>query len=179
LVGGWASRNGPIALSWEAVRASGRDDNGGYNIVLHEFAHHLDGLNGELEGAPPLPRGQERNWYRVAEAEYLRLVGNAQRDEVSLLQHYGAKSKVEFFAVATECFFERPSAMRREHKELYTALRGFYRKTRPSGCPTRKPDPRRPQQVGPTGGNSPRRSGCRPRSPRKMPRGCLHWRWNT
>ena len=52
--------------------------------------------------------GQEQNWYRVTEAEYLRLVGASQRHEVSVLQQYGARNKVEFFAVATECFFERP-----------------------------------------------------------------------
>ena len=50
----------------------------------------LDGLDGEINGDPPLAgREQEQNWYRVTEAEYRRLVGQARRKEVSLLDHYG------------------------------------------------------------------------------------------
>ena len=92
------------------------------------FAHYLDGLDGDVDGTPPSAgREQEQTWYRVTEAEYRRLVGQARRKEVTLLDHYGASNRAEFFAVASECFFEQPQAMRREHEELYGVLRDFYR----------------------------------------------------
>ncbi|MGA2034052.1 MAG: zinc-dependent peptidase [Thermoguttaceae bacterium] len=125
---GEAWYRGPIVLSWRIVLESGRNASGGHNLVIHEFAHYLDALDGEVDGDPPLAgHEQRRNWYRVTEAEYLRLLGQARRNEVSLLDHYGASNRAEFFAVASECFFEQPQAMRREHAELYAVLRAFFR----------------------------------------------------
>ncbi|MBN2581364.1 MAG: zinc-dependent peptidase [Pirellulales bacterium] len=117
----------PIILSWHHVLQCGQNADRGRNVVLHEFAHHVDGLDGDMDGTPPLEKGQMKNWYRVTEAEYLGLVGNARRDEVSLLDHYGASDRAEFFAVATECFFEQPHALQQRHPELYGVLRDFYR----------------------------------------------------
>jgi Mlc titration factor MtfA (ptsG expression regulator)/predicted Zn-dependent protease len=119
--------HGPIILSWRDVLESGRNASDGRNVVIHEFAHYLDGLDGEVDGDPPLAgREQQRNWYRVTEAEYLRLLGQARRNEVTLLDHYGASNRAEFFAVASECFFEQPQAMRRDHGELYAVLQDFF-----------------------------------------------------
>lgn len=124
---GEAWYRGPIVLSWQHVLDAGRDAGDGENVVLHEFAHHIDGLDGHMEGKPPLAsRRQEQTWYRVTEAEYTRLVGKAERGEVTLLDHYGATNRAEFFAVATECFFERPTAMRERHAELYEVLSDFF-----------------------------------------------------
>ena len=126
-LGGQAWYHSPIILSWQDVLQCGRNAGNGGNVVVHEFAHHLDGLDGEVDGTPPLAGEQEKIWYRVTEAEYLRLVGSARRGEVSLLNHYGAKNRAEFFATASECFFEQPLAMRRQHGELYNILQDFYR----------------------------------------------------
>ena len=124
---GEAWYHSPIVLSWKHVLQAGRNQSNGGNVVLHEFAHHLDGLDGQVDGVPPLAgREQESTWYRVTEAEYRRLVGSARRREVTLLRHYGATNRAEFFAVASECFFEQPHAMQRQHAELYAVLRGFY-----------------------------------------------------
>ncbi|MBL8828454.1 MAG: zinc-dependent peptidase [Planctomycetaceae bacterium] len=118
---------GPIVLSWQHVLKAGHGLEGGANVVFHEFAHRLDGLDGDVEGMPPLAHGEQtRRWYRVTESEYLKLVGNARRGEVTLLNHYGATNLAEFFAVATECFFERPRALRQWHHELYGLLAEFY-----------------------------------------------------
>jgi Mlc titration factor MtfA (ptsG expression regulator)/Tfp pilus assembly protein PilF len=147
---GEAWYRGPIVLSWENVLADGRAPGDGQNLVLHEFAHYVDALNGEFDGEPPLfGRQQRQDWRRVTEAEYLRLVGSAQRDETTLLDHYGARNKAEFFAVATECFFEQPAAMRQQHAELYALLSGLYRQDPAEWLPdaqvtARKPEPAEP-----------------------------------
>jgi Mlc titration factor MtfA (ptsG expression regulator)/Flp pilus assembly protein TadD len=124
---GVAWHRGPVVLSWTRVRHELTGHSPGHNVVLHEFAHHLDGLYGDMDGVPPLPDAErERRWYAVTEAEFLRLVGNARREEATLLDHYGAKNRAEFFAVATECFFELPHDLRERHRELYDALADFY-----------------------------------------------------
>ncbi|MFZ1933957.1 MAG: zinc-dependent peptidase [Thermoguttaceae bacterium] len=131
---GEAWYHSPIVLSWKHVLQAGRNQSNGGNVVLHEFAHHLDGLDGQVDGTPPLAgREREKTWYRVSEAEYRRLVGAARRHEVTLLNQYGATNRAEFFAVATECFFEQPRAMRRQHEELYAVLCDFYRQD-PAQC---------------------------------------------
>jgi Mlc titration factor MtfA (ptsG expression regulator) len=120
-------RGGPIALSWADVLAQGRRDHGS-NLVMHEFSHHLDGLEGDMDGTPPLGSRQEyRRWERVTDAEYRRLVRMAMHGRPTLLDSYGAESKAEFFAVATECFFEKPRELVHRHPDLYGVLRGFYR----------------------------------------------------
>ena len=120
---GEAWQGGPIILSWDAVLRQGRHAHLGRNVVLHEFAHHMDGLNGSTDGAPPLTDFEfEKKWYRVTAAEYRRLLGFARRGEQSLLDHYGATSQAEFFAVATECFFTQPHELAIEHEELFSVL---------------------------------------------------------
>ncbi|MCC6492977.1 MAG: zinc-dependent peptidase [Pirellulales bacterium] len=128
LLDGIAWHHGPVVLSWGRVRRELKGHSPGRNVVLHEFAHHLDGLCGDMDGAPPLgDRQRQRRWYAVTEAEYLRLVGAVRRGEATLLDHYGAKNRAEFFAVATECFFELPHELAERHAQLYAALADFYR----------------------------------------------------
>ncbi len=116
---------GPVVISW---KNTGSDATRGANLVFHEFAHHLDDLDGGMDGTPPLESGEPtRRWREVVDAEFRRLVTQAQRGEPTLLDEYGAESQAEFFAVATECFFERPIALRARHAQLYGVLRGFYR----------------------------------------------------
>lgn len=116
---------GPVVVSWSNARDAMEP---GGNLVFHEFAHHLDDIDGEMDGMPPLETGrQERDWDDVVTREYNRLVRSSARGEATLLDQYGATSRAEFFAVATECFFERPLELRQRHRELYDVLRGFYR----------------------------------------------------
>lgn len=117
---------GPIVLAWQKLLASA--DSGGRNVVIHEFAHAIDSLDGDADGAIPLfGHERQRDWNRVLEGEYRRLVGSVRRGEATLLDQYGASNQAEFFAVATECFFERPSALQQRHEQLYAVLRDFYR----------------------------------------------------
>lgn len=121
---GEAWHRGPIVLTWGNTKPPGKR---GSNLVFHEFAHHLDDLDGEMDGTPPLERDQERRWDRVVENEYHRLVRASEQGRATLLDQYGATNRAEFFAVATECFFQRPVALRSRHPELYGILRDFYR----------------------------------------------------
>jgi MtfA peptidase len=125
---GEAWGEGTVVLSWRDTLRTARARGRGANLVLHEFAHHLDGLDGAMDGQPTMPdRASQRAWYAVTDAEFHRLVGAARRSEATLLDHYGATNTAEFFAVATECFFERPREMRSRHAELYRVLSSFYR----------------------------------------------------
>lgn len=127
---GEAWQHGPIVLAWSSI-AKPYDKWGGYmSVVAHEFAHHLDGLDGDMSGAPPIDDSTlKRDWYRVTELDYLELVGRATRDEPALLDHYGASNPAEFFAVATECFFNRPHDLREQHTHLYDVLARYYRQS--------------------------------------------------
>jgi Mlc titration factor MtfA (ptsG expression regulator) len=119
---------GPVVLSWEALEASGSVGEGGANVVIHEFAHKLDMADGEADGVPPLAsrRARER-WLEVLEGEFGRFRDAVDRGCETLLDPYAAEDEAEFFAVASEAFFETPNALRREFPALYELLRGFYR----------------------------------------------------
>ena len=119
--------DGRLVFSWDDVLHDARGLHAGRNVVYHEFAHHLDALDGSADGTPPFThREQARRWNEVALGEYRRLVESSRREEATLLDHYGASNEAEFFAVATELFFTRPAAMQRRHAELYTLLEDFY-----------------------------------------------------
>jgi hypothetical protein len=125
---GEAWHRSPIVLAWQSVQEGVSDPHDGDNVVFHEFAHHLDGLDGSVDGTPPLEsREQYRAWDAVTFAEFNRLVRASRDGKPSFLRYYGATNQAEFFAVATENFFERGPAMRRELPELYGVLRDFYR----------------------------------------------------
>ncbi len=116
-------QGGPIILAWRAVLNEGRNARFARNVVLHEFAHHMDGLDGQTDGAPPMTDYQfEKKWYRVTQDEYRTLLELAHRGEDTLLDHYGATNRAEFFAVAVECFFTQPHELAHEHAELHSVL---------------------------------------------------------
>jgi Mlc titration factor MtfA (ptsG expression regulator) len=125
---GEAWSDGVIVLSWDGVRAGGDDFRDGHNLVLHEFAHQLDQQDGAADGTPILEsRGQYARWAQVLGSEYGRLKRNAWLGRSGVLDEYGATDPAEFFAVATESFFERPTELRRKHPELYQELLNYYR----------------------------------------------------
>jgi len=125
-VAGEAWTNGPVILSWDIVQEESRHRYG-ENVVFHEFAHCLDRLDGYTDGVPPLSKDEAQVWEEVTDAEYRRLRLDSQRGRPTLINPYGATNKAEFFAVVTECFFEMPQAMQRQHPRLYDIYRRFYR----------------------------------------------------
>ena len=94
----------------------------------HEFAHQLDQENGVANGAPRLRgRGRRARWARVMNAEFALLQQRAASGQPSLMSDYGATDPAEFFAVASEVFFEQPQRLATEHAALYRELSGLYR----------------------------------------------------
>jgi len=118
---------GSLILSWRDVLsgAAGRDR--GCNVVLHEFAHQIDGETGETDGVPRIedPALLER-WQRVFEHEYEKLCEMADRRRRTFIDEYGAEHPSEFFAVATEHFFMEPVVFSKRHPELYRVLAAFW-----------------------------------------------------
>jgi hypothetical protein len=101
---------------------------GGANVVIHEFAHKLDMASGVADGAPPLPsRAAREKWLKVFDAEFGRFCKQVERGEETLLDPYAAEHEAEFFAVASEAFFESPNALRREFAALYELFSNFYK----------------------------------------------------
>lgn len=121
--------HGSLVLSWEDVQRGSRWPHDGRNVVLHEFAHQLDAEWGVTEGAPALPHsGMYGPWSRVFAREYEALHRALQAGwRPPVLDPYGATSPAEFFAVATEAFFERPRDLRLHHPDLYEQLMAYYR----------------------------------------------------
>ncbi|MCA9537315.1 MAG: zinc-dependent peptidase [Myxococcales bacterium] len=125
---GTAHYRGPVVLSWRSARAGGRDADDGRNLVYHEFAHKLDMLDGVVDGTPPLPDERAyKTWFQVMTAHYDALVRAAEAGRKGFLDTYGATNVAEFFAVATEAFFERSRWMRDRQPDLYGALQLFFR----------------------------------------------------
>jgi len=118
---------GSLVLSWDDVVKGASDIHDGRNVVLHEFAHQLDNEAGVADGAPLLPeRSMYEAWARILGREYKALVRSTENDQPTLIDRYAATNPAEFFAVATEFFFEKPIELRARHPELYSELKIFY-----------------------------------------------------
>jgi len=116
-----------LVLAWDSVISGASDIHDGHNVVLHEFAHQLDQESGTGDGAPVLPRrSMYVAWARVLGHDFDELVRNTQHHHRTLIDHYGATNPAEFFAVATEAFFEKPRQLRAKHSALYLELQQFY-----------------------------------------------------
>ncbi|MCA8975863.1 MAG: zinc-dependent peptidase [Planctomycetes bacterium] len=124
---GEAWLRGPVVLAWDAARGGALDPDDGHNLVLHEFAHKLDMLDDLADGTPPMrDRGQLTAWVQTMTAELAALRQAAAGGRATVLDRYGATNPAEFFAVATECFFERSGELRRRHASLYAVLQDYY-----------------------------------------------------
>lgn len=120
----WES--GTVTLAWDQVKHGPWDTRVGQNVTIHEFAHQLDQEDGEADGAPLLSdRRQCASWARVLSREFELL--QRSKSKGTVLDKYGASDPAEFFAVATEAFFEKPKQLATQHPELYEELRKYYR----------------------------------------------------
>ena len=96
-------------------------------MILHEFAHQLDYLDGSADGAPPLAGEQARHWQETMSEAYEQLQLSVARHQESWLDPYGATEPAEFFAVLTETFYQQPAHLKQQQPGVYQALCSFYR----------------------------------------------------
>lgn len=128
VLAGQSWQRGQVIVAWDAVREGAADPHDGANVVVHEFAHQLDQDTGVANGAPYVGRGPlQQAWARVMGDEFRALQARLARDEPGLLDPYAATHPAEFFAVASEHFFEQPAALAAERPALYEQLRRCYR----------------------------------------------------
>jgi Mlc titration factor MtfA (ptsG expression regulator) len=119
-------QRGPVILSWDDSLHRGDID--GRNVVIHEFAHKLDMLNGKANGFPPLHKGMSsQQWTDVFSRAYADFERRLEHDDPVPIDSYAATSAGEFFAVFTELFFEKPIIIRQYYPEVYELLVRFYR----------------------------------------------------
>jgi Mlc titration factor MtfA (ptsG expression regulator) len=120
--------NGTVILAWDSVEHGARNIFDGHNVTLHEFAHQLDSELGSTDGVPlHHDKAAYHTWGQVMHDGYAELVDNADQGRKTVLDHYGATNPAEYFAVATEAFFEKPKQMLKKRPELYEQLKGYYR----------------------------------------------------
>jgi len=120
---GEAMPGGPVVLSWDAAAHDPL-----MNVVIHEFAHKLDMLDGVADGRPPLHAGMDgRAWQRAFAEAFEGLSDAVEHGRDTWLDPYAAEHPSEFFAVISEAFFEDPRETRRRYPDVYDQLRLFYR----------------------------------------------------
>ena len=124
---GEAHLDGVVVLSWDDVKMGAFDPKDGHNVVLHEFAHQLDQEDGSADGAPRLEhRTRYAPWARVLGHDFEQLKLDEQAGRKTVIDGYGAINPAEFFAVVTECFFEKPIRLKKKHPELYEQMKSYY-----------------------------------------------------
>jgi hypothetical protein len=120
--------DGRVILSWDHVKRAGHVPEGAQNVVLHEFAHQLDSESGSTNGAPILGSADSyRRWSATLSRDFELLRRDTYWGHRDVLDPYGASSPAEFFAVATESFFEQPYALAARHPELYAEFQRYFR----------------------------------------------------
>ena len=126
------SDNDPVSIIINVYNEVGTIENEILNIhskILSKLpgSELIIAEDGSADGAPPLPRrSMYLAWARILGREYAELVSDAEQGRSSLLDVYGATNPAEFFAVATEFFFEAPVQLRAKHPELYEELKLYY-----------------------------------------------------
>lgn len=120
---------GPVVLALPDIEDAGRGE--GYDVVIHEMSHKLDGLDGVYDGCPPLPRGLSYEAWRVDFSEaFARLRGGGRRRRGSArdpFDEYAGADPAEFFACSCELFFDRPAALKAAYPAVYMRLAEFFR----------------------------------------------------
>lgn len=123
---GEAWERGPVVLSWADIVDTANEP--GTNVVIHEMAHKLDMLTGDVNGLPPLHRSMSvQDWSRAFTTAYAALCRDADRSRPTALDPYAADSPGEFFAVVSETFFETPEVVADHYPAVYEQLKAFYR----------------------------------------------------
>lgn len=122
----WSS--GSVVLAWDSVVSGGRNEEDGSNVAIHEFAHQLDQVDGAGDGVPELPngKGSYREWAHVFSKAFEKFQTRLEKRGKTVIDPYGATNPAEFFAVATETFYEKPKQLKEKYPEVYEQLQSYY-----------------------------------------------------
>ena len=123
---GEAWDHGPLILSWADVQADLDEPDAGYCVAVHEMAHKLDALDGELDGTPPLPSRWQRQWAHDFQRAFDRFRAHVEAGRDTAIDPYAAEAPEEFFAVASEYHFSAPALLREQMPEVAAHLQRFY-----------------------------------------------------
>lgn len=124
---GEAWQDGEVVLAWDHAKSGSLNFDDGQNVILHEFSHKLDQASGSANGAPILKdRSSYKTWGMVLNHDFRELREEVEHHKKDVIDSYGATNPAEFFAVATETFFERPKRLRQTHPELFNELKKYY-----------------------------------------------------
>jgi len=150
-ISGEAWDGGPLLLSWDDAQRSIGDSGTAYSVVIHEFVHKIDQLNGEANGVPPFspklhPTLSAGDWAGALDDAFQRIVAELELIESELppgadpdspeadryYQHlpfdsYAVQDEAEFFAVSAEAFFVDPVRLQRSLPDWYRKLALFFR----------------------------------------------------
>lgn len=119
--------NGTVRLAWDSVIDGARNISDGHNVTFHEFAHQLDALDGDIDGVPILPSEEAfHTWAGVLGQHCADFIDRVSHGLKTVLDPYAATNPGEYFAVATETFFEKPKQLKKKHPALYAELQTFY-----------------------------------------------------
>ncbi len=123
---GEAWDHGPLILSWADILADIAEPDAGYCVAVHEMAHKIDVLDGELDGTPPLPSSWQRTWARDFQRAYDAFRADVDAGRETHIDPYAAEAPEEFFAVATEYHFSAPALLAAEMPDVAAHLARFY-----------------------------------------------------
>ena len=148
---GEAWEGGPLLLSWEDAQRNATDTGSAYSVVIHEFVHKIDLLDGAADGCPPFSRElhaglETREWKEALDDTFERFLSELDLIESELpegvdpdseeadryyahlpFDPYAAHDEAEFFAVTSESFFVEPAAQQRAFPAWYALLAAFFR----------------------------------------------------
>lgn len=121
-------QNGSVVLSWNSVKGGAVNFDDGHNVTLHEFAHQLDQADGTADGTPILENFScYSSWARSLSGEYRLFLKKVKKHKKTVIDKYGATHPAEFFATATEAFFEKPEQLSKNSPDLYEELKSYYK----------------------------------------------------
>lgn len=124
---GLAVKGGAVVLAWDSALHGARDPRDGHNVVIHELAHKIDFIDGDADGTPMFETHAERRAWAVAmEPAFIRHRERSEQGKKSFLDDYAITNEAEYFAVATEAFFEKPRGLKRALPDVYEQLARFY-----------------------------------------------------
>lgn len=120
-------KDGPIVLSWNSIRSGAENWNDGQNVVLHEFAHQLDSLEGAMNGVPSLEKNTSKKWSILMSREFRDLREKVLNHKQNDFGEYALTNASEFFAVTVEHFFEKPHELEKNHMELFELYKNYFK----------------------------------------------------